>query len=172
MIISAVLIAVASLFSNIKLFSMPAGGSVTLLSMLFAAAPGFLFGWRLGILSGLVYGLAQYALGAYIVHPVQLVMDYFLAFGALGFSGFFTTGKYRLQIGYVAAVLGRLFFSSLSGYIFFSDLDLSVIERIFAAITYNGSYMGLEMIITLVVISVPVFKTFLERMEKQALAEN
>jgi thiamine transporter len=172
MIISAALIAVAAALSNVKLFSMPSGGSATLLSMLFASAPGFLFGWKLGILSGVVYGLVQFALGPYIVHPAQVVLDYFFAFGALGFTGFFTAGKHRLQIGYAVAVLGRFFFSALSGFIFYSDMGLSFMENIIATVTYNGGYMGAEMIITLILISIPVFKSFLERLEKQAVSEN
>jgi thiamine transporter len=172
MVISAALIAVAALLSNLKLLSMPAGGSVTFLSMFFAAAPGALFGWRLGLLSGFVYGVLQYALGGYYVHPAQIILDYPLAFGALGLSGFFTSGKYRLQIGYSVAVLGRFFFSALSGYIFFSDAGNSVWANIIATVTYNGGYMGVELIITLIVISIPAFKSFFEQMEKRALAEN
>ena len=39
-----------------------------------------------------------------------------MAFGALGLSGFFSDKKYGLQTGYVAGVLGRFVFSTLSAF--------------------------------------------------------
>ena len=44
--VSAILIAIAYVLSNIKLFELPQGGSVTLCSMLFVCIVGYLFGAR------------------------------------------------------------------------------------------------------------------------------
>ena len=74
----ALCIALAFVLSYIKLFSMPMGGSVTLFSML----PIFVFAWMYGpaagLLAGFAYSLLQVVQGAYVVHPVQFVLDYFL----------------------------------------------------------------------------------------------
>ena len=82
-------IALAFVLSYIKLFSMPMGGSITLFSML----PIFVFAWMYGpaagLLAGFAYSLLQVVQGAYVVHPVQFVLDYFLSFTVLGLAGFF-----------------------------------------------------------------------------------
>jgi thiamine transporter len=170
LLISAALISMATLLSHVKLFSMPAGGSVTLLSMFFATLPGYFFGWKVGILSGVVYGAVQFAVEPWFVHPIQIALDYIFAFAALGFSGFFTKGERRLQIGYVAAVFGRFFFSALAGYIFYSEMGWSFWEKIVMSVAYNAQYTVVEAVITLVVASVPAFKTFLKIAEKRAHA--
>lgn len=85
----ALCIALAFVLSYIKLFSMPMGGSITLFSML----PIFVFAWMYGpaagLLAGFAYSLLQVVQGAYVVHPVQFVLDYFLSFTVLGLAGFF-----------------------------------------------------------------------------------
>ncbi len=75
--------------SQIKLFSLPQGGSITPFSMLFIILIGYFFGVKTGVLTGIVYGLLQLAFGGWVMHPMQLLLDYPLAFGALGLSGLF-----------------------------------------------------------------------------------
>ena len=93
------LIALATVTSCIKLFSFPFGGSVTLLSMLFIVLAGYLYGPKLGFLTSIVYGLVQFAINPQIYYPMQVVMDYLLAFGALGIGSFFWKKKHGLITG-------------------------------------------------------------------------
>lgn len=55
-------IALAMVTSMIKLFSMPMGGSVTLLSMLFIVLIGYWYGPAAGMISGAAYGLLQFVI--------------------------------------------------------------------------------------------------------------
>src|SRR5690554_4978061 len=87
MVKSAILIAVTYVLNHITLFSMPQGGSITLFGMLPLFLVGYLFGPRQGILAGMAYGLIDLALKPYVVHPLQIFMDYPLAFGAIGIGG-------------------------------------------------------------------------------------
>ncbi|HCS68074.1 MAG TPA: energy-coupled thiamine transporter ThiT, partial [Oribacterium sp.] len=84
LVYSAACIALASITSMMKIFSFPTGGSITLCSMLFATLPGFFFGPTVGIAAGVAYGILQFILEPYILTPVQVILDYILAFGAFG----------------------------------------------------------------------------------------
>ena len=89
LVFSAMGIALAIVTSYIKVWEMPMGGSVTLLSMLFICLIGYWFGAGYGILAGAAYGILQFIIDPYMVSVLQILFDYPLAFGALGLSGFF-----------------------------------------------------------------------------------
>lgn len=162
-------IALAMVTSYIKLFEMPMGGSVTLLSMLFICLIGYWFGPKYGLLAGAAYGLLQFAIDPYMYSFPQLILDYPLAFGALGLSGFFSNRKYGLQIGYVAGVFGRFICSFLSGVIFFASYAPDGMNPFVYSALYQGSYLGAEGLITLVVISLPPISRALAEAKKQAV---
>ena len=49
-----------------------------------------------------------------------MLVDYPLAFAALGLSGFFSEADRGLLKGYLLGAFGRFFFAFLSGYLFFA----------------------------------------------------
>ena len=116
---SGVAIALGTVTSMIKIFEFPMGGSLTLFSMLFVTLVGYWYGTRAGITAAVAYGILQLVLWPYIINPVQPIVDYVLAFGALGLSGVFHNSKNGLVKGYILGVIGRYFFAFLSGLIFF-----------------------------------------------------
>ena len=63
----ALMIAIGTVLSNIKIFTMPNGGSVTLLSMLPFVLVSFRHGVKWGLFTGLVNGCLQMLLGFW--HP-------------------------------------------------------------------------------------------------------
>ena len=111
LVYSAVAIALAVVCSMIKLFEMPMGGSVTLLSMLFIVLIAYWYGPYVGIMTAVAYGLVQFVTEPIFYTIPQMLLDYPLAFGALGLAGFFNKKKWGLQIGYVVGVFGRFIFS-------------------------------------------------------------
>lgn len=156
---SGVAIALGTVTSMIKLFEFPMGGAMTLFSMFFVTLVGYWYGTRMGITAAVAYGLLQLILGPYIINPVQPIVDYILAFGALGLSGVFSKSKNGLVKGYILGVIGRYFFAFLSGVIFFSS---SAAEYGFTgffgpalySLVYNGIYIGAEAAITLVLLAI------------------
>lgn len=168
LVFSAAAIALAFVASNIKLMKMPMGGSVTLFSMFFIALIGYWYGPVAGIMVGVAYGLLQMIIDPYIVSLPQALVDYPLAFGALGLSGFFRNKKYGLITGYVAAVLGRYFFAILSGVIFFSDYAPENMSPLVYSLGYNGGYLGAEAALTIAVLLVPAVRQGLEQVKKLA----
>lgn len=171
LVFSAIAMALALVTSMIKLFSLPLGGSVTLMSMLFIVLIGYWYGPKAGIMTGFAYGLLQFVIEPVFYTVPQLITDYPLAFGALGLAGFFRNKKYGLQMGYVVALLGRLFFAWLSGVVFFASYaDGTGMNVPVYSLVYNGSYIFAEGIITVIIISVPAVNKALNHIK--ALAQN
>jgi len=165
---TAACLALATVLSVFKGPSLPAGGSITLCSMLFVTLIGYFFGPAAGIIGGITYGFIQLAIGPYVVHPVQLFLDYPLAFGALGISGFFNKRKYGLYIGYIAGALLRLIIHIISGVIFFAA-DAGGKNVIIYSIVYNMTYIIPEMILTCALISIPALRRAINQIKQQAL---
>ena len=156
LVFSAIAMALALVTSMIKLFELPLGGSVTLLSMLFIVLIGYWYGPKAGLMTGFAYGLLHFIIEPVFYTIPQLIVDYPLAFGALGLSGFFSNRKHGLQLGYIAGILGRLVFAWLSGVIFFASYASSYnMSAPVYSLVYNGSYIFAEGIITLIIISIP-----------------
>ena len=172
-VFSAVSIALATVIANyIKLPSLPFGGSSTLFSMLFVALPGYLFGPVTGLAAAIAHGIIQFISNPYVVHPIQVLLDYPLAFGALGLSGFFYKKKHALIIGYSAGVFGRFVVASISGLIFFTEYVGSLsgnMAAAWASIAYNLSYILPEFILTFVILLLPPVKNAMGYVKKLAL---
>lgn len=164
----AMSIALATILSNIKLFHFPTGGSVTLLSMFVVTLPGFFFGPVAGIVTAVSYGVFRMIINPYILFPAQLVVDYLLAFGALGLSGFFSNAKNGLIKGYIAGVLGRFVFSVISGWIFFGSYAWEGWGALPYSIVYNAIYMFSEAILTVIVLLIPAVKNAVYRVKDMA----
>ena len=156
LVTSAMAIALATLTSFITIFKMPMGGSVTLFSMLFIVLIGYWYGIKTGLTAAIAYGVLQLLLDPYILNIPQVLLDYILGFGALGLSGMFSKSKHGLVKGYIIGVIGRFICSFLSGWIFFAVYTPDFFNSaILYSVVYNGSYIGLEAVVTLVVISLP-----------------
>lgn len=156
LVFSAMAIALAMVTSMIKIVDMPMGGSVTLCSMLFVCLIGYLFGLRTGLMAAIAYGFLQLVVDPYIISIPQMLTDYIFAFGALGLSGVFSNRKYGLIKGYLLGVLGRYFFAFLSGMIFFGSYAAGYnMSAPIYSLVYNGAYLGLEALITVVILSIP-----------------
>ncbi len=170
LVFSAVAIALATVTSFIKIIDLPSGGAVTLFSMLFIALIGYWFGPYVGLVSAVVYGILQFVINPYFLTFVQVLCDYVFAFGSLGLAGFFYKKKYGLQIGYIVGVFGRFVFSVISGIVFFADYAAGTGHGPFIySVLYNGAYLGLEAIITLIIISIPPVTKALNYVKKMAL---
>ena len=154
-------IALAFVTSYIQLFKLPFGGAVTLMSMLFIVLIANWYGAGTGILVGLAYGILQFIQEPYFLTFFQVCCDYLLAFGALGIAGFFANRKNGLTIGYIAGVIGRGVFASMAGYFYWMSYMPESFPKSLAPvypIVYNFMYLGLEAVLTLIVINIPAMK--------------
>ncbi|MBQ9624509.1 MAG: energy-coupled thiamine transporter ThiT [Clostridia bacterium] len=166
----AVAIALAVVASMIKFFELPFGGSITLFSMLFIALIGYWYGARVGITAAVAYGMVQFLLEPYILSIPQVIVDYPLAFGALGIAGFFTGKKYGLIKGYIAGVFGRFCFAVLSGVIFFASYAPEGMHPFVYSTAYNGTYLAVEALLTIVILLIPAVYKAIDRIGKIAMS--
>ncbi len=167
LVLSAIFVALYLALDQIILFRMPQGGSITAFSMLAVTACAYLLGVRRGVMAGMCAGLIGLIFNPYVIHPVQLLLDYPLAVGALGIAGFFHKGKYSLLYGYLLGVLGRYICSFLSGVIFFGEYAPEGFNAFTWSLYYNLIYMGTEAAITLVILFLPPVRTTLQRLRSQ-----
>ena len=151
----AMCLALATVLSEIKIFDMPTGGSITLISMFVIALPGILFGLVPGIVTAVAYGILQLIIDPYVLYPMQLVVDYILAFGALGLSGLFYGKKGAVIKGYIAAVIGRYIFSVISGWIFFGAYAWEGWNPLPYSLAYNAAYIFAEAALTVIILAIP-----------------
>ena len=168
MVFCAMAIALATVTSFIKFAQLPFGGSITLFSMFFVALVGWLYGPKLGLITGLAYGVLQLITGPYIYAPLQVLLDYPLAFGALGLSGFFWRRKNGLIIGYVVGVIGRYVCHVLSGYIFFAEYAPEGMNPMAYTLGYNLTYILPELIATVVILCIPSVMKALAQVKAEA----
>lgn len=164
----AMAIALATVLSNVKLYHFPTGGSITLLSMLVIALPGYWFGLAPGLMAGIAYGVLQLLIDPYVLYPMQLIVDYILAFGALGLSGLFAGKKNGLVCGYIVGVIGRFVFAVISGWIFFGEYAWEGFSPLTYSLAYNAIYIFAEAIITVIILMLPPVKNAMAIVKKSA----
>ena len=152
----------------LKFARLPMGGSVTFFSMLFVVLIGYWYGLRAGLLTAFAYGLLQFIINPVFYSPMQLLVDYPLAFGALGLSGIFSDKKHGLFFGYLTGVIGRYFFATLSGVLFFAHYAPEGQTPLAYSLGYQATYIVPEAVITLIVIAVPAVSKGLAQVKKLA----
>ncbi len=169
LVFCAVAMALGLITSYMEIYSFPFGGSVTLFSMLFVCLIGYLYGAKVSIPVAIAYGILQFIIKPYIYHPVQVLFDYLLAFGALGLSGFFYKCKNGLVKGYIAGIIGRWIFTSISGFVFFSEYAWPGWNPLPYTLAYNGAYIFTEGVVTIVILLLPVVAHGFQQVKKMAL---
>lgn len=174
MTVCALLTALAMALSYITIFRMPQGGSITLFSMVPIVLAGYFYGPRRGILVGICVGLLNLMFGPYVIHPVQMLLDYPLAFGALAIGAPLRDkfGKMSLTATYLVGVLGRYVCAVLSGVIFFGAYAPEGFNGLTWSLWYNITYLAVEGIITVILLNVPQVRHAFEHIRDRAIAEN
>ena len=172
LVFSAMAIALAFVTSFIKFLHLPMGGSITLFSMFFICLIGYWYGLRVGLMAAVAYGILQMVVDPYIISVPQMLCDYIFAFGALGLSGVFSNAKHGLVKGYLLGVVGRYVFSFLSGLIFFGMYaEGTGMSAPVYSLAYNGSYLGCEAAITLIVLAIPAVNKAFAQVKEMAVAD-
>ena len=170
LVICAMAVALAMVASMLKIYSFPFGGSVTLFSMLFICFVGYLYGPATGMLTGAAYGVLQFLIEPYIYFPLQVLVDYPLAFGALGLSGCFSRSKHGLVKGYLFGVFGRYVFAVISGWIFFGEYAWDGWAALPYSIVYNGCYIFAEAALTVIILSIPAVSKAMKKVKVTAIS--
>lgn len=160
---SAVMIALATVLSLIKIIDMPYGGSVTIASMLPIALISYRHGMKHGLLCAMVYGIVQQLLGLSTLSwftswqsiVAIILLDYVVAFSSIGIAGMFRkvikNQALALSFGCFAVSLLRYICHVISGATAWVGLSIPDYAALSFSFAYNATYMLPETIILLVV---------------------
>lgn len=141
----AISIALSFALSYARLFKLPQGGSVTFASLLPLMVYCCMFGTRRGLVVCTIYGVLQALQDPFIIHPMQFLLDYPLAFGLIGVSGIFMEkGVFKEKkivaflLGGIIAVVLRYACHVCSGV--FAFADYADLDKYGTAIVYSMAY--------------------------------
>ena len=140
----------------------PNGGSIG-----FAMITVLIIAYRRGllaaILTGLIMGLFDIATSAYIIHPVQLLLDYILPYAVVGFAGLFKplfdksedkkTAVMWLLVGTLVGGLLKFTSHYLAGVFFWANPEgfawgLESMNAFLYCFIYNIAFIGPSIILT------------------------
>lgn len=157
---SALMLAIATVLSLVKLLDLPYGGSITVCSALPILLVAYRHGTGWGLLTGFAHAAIQLLLGSsvlsYATSPAAAVaiilLDYLLAFTVLGLGGIFR--RRTSQTG--ALVLGALFTGCLryvlhviAGCTVWAGLSIPSTAALWYSLGYNATYMVPETLVTM-----------------------
>ncbi len=138
LVVSAVMLAIATVLSFFQPFQLPFGGGITLASMMPLVIIAYIYGTKWGLLSGFVYSVLQMILGmkgvaalflpgeSQMAVPAALgvcLFDYILSSTMLGFGGIFK-GKFKnsateICLGSIVALFLKYVMHVISGALFY-----------------------------------------------------
>ncbi len=105
---AGICVALSFVLSYIKLWKMPQGGSVTLVSMLPIMIFAYVHGTKKGVFVGMVYGLLQAIQDPWLIHPAQFLLDYPIAFAMVGFCGMLSSVGFLENLPQVKFAIGAV----------------------------------------------------------------
>lgn len=165
----AMLIALATALSYLKILDMPFGGSITL-EMIPLVVMGLRRGTKWGLFTGFVHGLLQMIIGfsnvlycATLLSQIGcILLDYILAFSVLGLASiaakpFSKNKKLGYIVGSIIVCALRFVCSFLSGWLLWGAYAPEGMKPAVYSLVYNGAYMLPDTIIVAVVIGILAF---------------
>ncbi len=166
--VTAMLLALGTVLSMVKVLQMPFGGSITLLSMLPVCMISIEYGVKWGLISSFIFSLIQFGFGVQEgclgwgftggLLIVMILFDYIVAFSVLGVAGLFRKkGLGGIVLGVALAVFLRFVCHFITGFALWTYLDFSISFGSFTlkgpywySLLYNGAYMLPECITTVI----------------------
>lgn len=160
----AVMVALATVLSLIKLYELPYGGSVTAASMLPILIIAYRHGTGVGLGTALVYGVIQQLLGintlggngfTWVAIVAVVLLDYIIAFAVIGLGGIFrkkgrSAASAILWGGFFVCIL-RYICHVISGATVWAGISIPTKAALIFSLSYNATYMIPETIILLTV---------------------
>ena len=171
--LAGITIAMSFGLSYIKIFQMPQGGAITLFSLLPIMIFAYIYGTKKGVLVCLIYGILQAVQDPWIIHPAQFLLDYPIAFSAIGLTGTFAKiGRLEKlpQLSFLfGGILGgatRFLSHVLSGVFAFEAYAAGLNPWVYS-LAYN-SFVFVDLAIVLAIGAI-VFssKSFIKELKKQ-----
>ncbi|MDQ0215527.1 thiamine transporter [Oikeobacillus pervagus] len=135
------------------------------ISISFAMVPIFIiafrWGFKMSFFSGLLWGILQLLLGdAWVVTPIQVIMEYFIAFAFIGFAGLLMPQIQRdlndnkkgkafawMVLATLIGSFARYVWHYIAGVIFFGEYAPEGVSPSWYSLTVNGPAMLLNFLL-------------------------
>jgi len=134
------------------------GGSISL-SLVPLAILAYRQGLKIGLLGATLMGALQLLLGAFIYHPIQVILDYPLPYGLLGLTGLWASTVNKKEKVTVAIIISTFIASAarwashtVSGYVFFGQWAPEGMSAMWYSMTYNFGYVFFSWLASVVVL--------------------
>lgn len=165
MVLSAIMIALSVVLSLVTIYKLPMGGEVTLFSMVPIITISWIFGPKWGLGAGLTLALVRmlmdsgtvfgYVSGA-AAYTILVMVDYILPFTLLGLGGVFRkvikNRYWAIGVGTFMVCFLRFVCHFISGVTIWNSFAAGTAKKVvyLYSLTYNGSYMLPETILTII----------------------
>lgn len=157
MVTSAIMAALAVILTWVEIQVGPAGGSINIV-MLPIVLIAYRYGTSWGIGTGLVVGFVKCIIGGGIGWGLpSILLDYVLAYGAVGLAGITRNLKFGLPLGAVIGAFSRFVIHFISGVTIYAIATATEISGITTSnaflysLIYNGLYMLPSTVIVVIV---------------------
>jgi len=154
---TSLLVAMGFVLSYITIIKLPQGGAVTPLSMLPILMIGLRRGVKWGVGGGFIYACLQMLqefwpppTGTVVAYISVVLLDYLAAFTVLGLAGIFRGKRYGLLYAAPLCYTLRFLCHFISGIAVWSAYAGDLPVWLYS-LTYNGAYMGIELVLTMLV---------------------
>ena len=160
MVESAILIAIGTVLSLIKIVSLPYAGSVTVGALVPVIIISYRHGAGWGVAAGFVYGIVQQLIDIHVLGWVTswysivavILLDYAVAFAVIGFGGVFRRvikdQALALASGAFFACVLRFVCHVVSGATVWAGLSIPTEAALIYSLAYNSTYMIPETLVT------------------------
>ncbi len=159
---SAIMIALSTVLSILKIADMPHGGSVTIASALPIAIIAYRYGAKWGLLAGTVHGVVQQLIDLSTLSwfstwqsvVAVILLDYIVAFTVIGLAGIFRklikNQAAALSLGCALVCLLRYICHVISGATVWAGLSIPTTAALSYSFIYNATYMIPETIVLVI----------------------
>ena len=160
MTVIGIMAAITILLNLVKLVPFPQGGGFSLLSVLPIMILSIIYGMEEALLCAIIVAALQAILKPPFF-PLQLPLDYFGSMMALAFTPMFGVAKkFNLTLGATVAGLLSIWFSVLSGVVFFGEFAPEGMNIWKYSIGYNFLGYGVEVLLSIIVLNLLPLNSF------------
>lgn len=146
-------IALTYLLGWIVFWKMPQGGSIHAAHMVPLLFFALRRGAPAGIVAGMVFGGLDFLLGEkYSLHPLSILLDYIIAYGAVGLAGWAMNGsKGKAVWASFVAMMVRLVSMIISGAVVFASYAPAGMNPWVYSVIYNATTAVPDMVLNILV---------------------
>jgi len=148
-VFTALMIAATFVLEQLRIFTMPQGGSITLGGMVPLLLLAYLFGPAVGAAGGCLYGFLNLMQDPFIVHPVQVLFDYPLPYMCMGLAGLFPAHR---AASTALAFAARFICHFISGIVFFASYAPEGMNPAVYSAVFNATYLIPDFILCCIIL--------------------